>query len=155
CLLTVAVEIAALSRADIAEQDRRQAHLIIDEFSMFSAQSEEALSRILSLCRKYRLYLMLAHQTWSQVDDRLKGALQNAAHIAFKLGRDDAIWAAPRFGQYDPQLVKHIVDDPNAAGRSHPIFASVQEQNEGRAAELEALTPRHAYVNVDGRTTKI
>src|SRR5581483_9543568 len=78
CLLTVGFEVAALSRSDTPEESRRQYHLIIDEFSQFSAQSEESLARVLSLARNYGLYLTLAHQTWSQLSSRLHGALQNA-----------------------------------------------------------------------------
>ena len=77
CLLTVGYEVAALSRADLPEEARSPYHLIMDEFSMFSAQSEEALARVLSLARKYGLFLTLAHQTWSQLSSRLQGALQN------------------------------------------------------------------------------
>lgn len=75
CLLTVGFEVAALSRADIPEHERTQCHLILDEFSQFSAQSEEALSRVLSLARKYGLFLTMAHQTWSQLSKRLLGAI--------------------------------------------------------------------------------
>src|SRR5213075_2118540 len=42
CLLTVGFEVAALSRADIPEEQRRPYLLILDEFSMFSSASEES-----------------------------------------------------------------------------------------------------------------
>jgi hypothetical protein len=90
CLITVGYELAAMSRVDVAPgfAQRRQHHLILDEFAEYVAQSEEALTRILALCRKYGLYLTLAHQTWSQASQRLRGALQNAGvEIAFKLGQ--------------------------------------------------------------------
>jgi len=64
CLLAVAAEQAALSRADRPSGERGPPHhLVIDEFSEFTAQSEEALSRMLSMTRKYGLYLTMAHQT--------------------------------------------------------------------------------------------
>src|SRR3954449_3073536 len=47
CLLTVGMESAALSRADNLHE-RTPHHLIIDEFSQFMAQSETALTRMLS-----------------------------------------------------------------------------------------------------------
>ncbi len=154
-LLTVGFEVAALSRADIPGRERLPYHLVMDEFSMFSAQSEEALSRVLSLARKYRLFLVLAHQTFSQLSSRLAGALQNSAQIFFKLGRDDAVWAAPRLGSFEPHAVKHTVADETAEQRSHPVFYSMPEQFEAWAKALESLKPRQAYVRLGGKTVKV
>jgi hypothetical protein len=155
CLLTVGYEVAALSRADLPEERRAPYHLITDEFSMFSAQSEEALARVLSSARKYGLFLTLAHQTWSQLSSRLQGALQNTVAIAFKLGRADAEWAAPRFGSFEAGAVKHVVEDPHQVGRTHPVFASLPEQWEAWTKALEQLNPREAFVKVGTHTAKI
>jgi hypothetical protein len=155
CLVTVGFEVAALSRADLPEHARREYHLILDEFSQFSAQSEEALARVLSLARKYGLFLTMAHQTWSQLSKRLQGAIQNTVQIAFRLGRDDAVWAAPRFGTFDPYQVKHEVEDEVAVERSHPMFFSLQETFEGWAQALEELEPREAFVKIGGKTFKM
>lgn len=155
CLISVGYEVAALSRVDIPEEERRQYHLIMDEFSMFSAQSEEALARVLSLARKYGLYSTLAHQTWSQLSSRLRGALQNAVEICFKVGPEDASWAAPRFARYDPYLVKHEVADPYQIDRTHPLYFTVQEILTGWAQGLADLKPREAYVKVGQKTAKI
>lgn len=146
CLLTVGYEVAALSRADTPEHARRPWHLILDEFSQFSATTEAALARVLSLARKYGLYLTLAHQTWSQVSERLAGALQNTVAVAFKLGRSDAEWAAPRFGRFEATAVKHEVADPQALERTHPLFVSLSEAFESWTKALEDLRPREAYV---------
>lgn len=155
CLLTVGFEVAALSRADMPVEQRSPYHLILDEFSMFSAQSEEALARVLSLARKYGLFLTMAHQTWSQLSERLQGAMQNCLEIAFKLGRKDAEWAAPRFGVIDTSLVKHKVEDERQVERTHPVFYSLPEQWERWCQALEALKPREAFVSMGKHTTKI
>ena len=154
-LVSVGVEVASLSRVDIPEVERHPYHLIMDEFSMFSAQSEEALSRVLSLARKYALSITLAHQTWSQLSTRLQGALQNALEISFKLGPNDAAWAAPRFARYDPYLVKHEVVDPYQVERTHPLYFSVQEILTGWQQSLMDLQPREAYVKTGSAVTKI
>jgi hypothetical protein len=146
CLLTVGYEVAALSRADTPEHARRPWHLILDEFSQFSATTESALARVLSLARKYGLYLTLAHQTWSQVSERLAGALQNTVAIAFRLGRSDAEWAARRFGRFEAHAIKHEVADPQAVERTHPLFYSLPEAFEGWTTALEELRPREAFV---------
>jgi hypothetical protein len=44
-LLLVGYEAAALSRASLAPEARKPWHLIVDEFSLFSARSEMTLSR--------------------------------------------------------------------------------------------------------------
>lgn len=155
CLITVGFEVAALSRAEIPAERRRQYHLIIDEFSQFSAQSEESLARVLSLARKYGLYLTLAHQTWSQVNARLQGALQNAVTVAFKLGRSDAEWAAPRFGRFDPYALKHEVGDAAQVERTHPVYFNLQETFEGWTQALMDLRPREAFVRVGHQTARV
>lgn len=155
CLVTVGFEVAALSRADMLEEKRAAYHLVLDEFASFSAQSEETLSRVLSLTRKYGLFCVLAHQTFSQLSSRLAGALQNTVQIAFRLGRDDAMWAAPRFGSFDPMRTKHTVEDEHAETRTHPLFYSVQEQYEAWAKALETLRPREAFVRIQRKTVKI
>ncbi len=153
CFITVGFEVAALSRAEIPERQRRPYHLIIDEFSQFSAQSEESLARVLSLARKYGLTLTLAHQTWSQVNGRMQGALQNAITVAFKLGRSDAEWAAPRFGRFDPFAMKHQVQ--MQAERSHPIYFNLQETVESWTQALMDLRPREAFVRSGAETLRV
>ncbi|MGH7485435.1 MAG: type IV secretory system conjugative DNA transfer family protein, partial [bacterium] len=129
CLLTVGAEHGALSRAELPPESRLTSHhLVIDEFSEFTAQSEEALSRMLSQTRKYGLYLVMAHQTWSQASERLRGALQNVGlEVVFKLGRQDAQYTAPLLGRVDPLSVKHEVADTGALERTHPVFYSLGE----------------------------
>jgi hypothetical protein len=149
CLLTVGFEKAALARATLAPARRAPYHLILDEFASFSAQSEQTLGEVLSQCRKYGLFLTLAHQTWSQLSGKLAGALQNTVEIAFRLGHDDARWAAPRFGSFDPSQAKQV----GADGRDYPL--SVQETFEGWADALERLGLGQAYVAVNKQTTRI
>jgi hypothetical protein len=140
CLLTIGFEVAALSREDIREHERRQYHLFLDEFSMFSAQSEAALARILSLTRKYGLFLVMAHQTFSQISKHLQGALQNTLTISFRLGRSDAEWMAKELTHYDPGDTKH------AEGKSS--FTPLMEQFEKVTHDLESLKKRTCYVKL-------
>lgn len=149
CLFTVGFEVASLSRADMPEEQRTLYHLIMDEFSMFSAQSEEALSRVLSLARKYNLFLTLAHQTWSQLSERLQGALQNAMPIYFKLGYDDAVWAAPRLGRSNPYHKKHEVKPlpgHDLGVEHHPMYFQMQEEYEEWTRKIEDLYPQQAFI---------
>lgn len=151
-LLSVGYEVAAKSRSDLAPERRRPHHLILDEFVRFSAQSEETFSNILSETRKYGLFLTLAHQTWSQVSERLSGALQNTDTIAFKLGRSDAEWMAKRLTKFHPLEIKHEVEEHGE--RSHPVFFNIPEQFERMTAELEQLPKRTAFARINGHVTR-
>ncbi len=126
-LIVVAkLQMAALARAEMAEEDRQDFFLYIDEFQNFITDS---ISTILSEARKYRLDLVIAHQYLGQLMDE-KGKTQvrdailgNAGTMcAFRIGPDDSeILAkefAPTFGSYDllnvPQFscyIKLLIDN--------------------------------------------
>ncbi len=63
---------AAMSRADIPEQDRKDFSLYVDEFQNFATESFES---ILSEARKYRLNLMLGNQFMTQLTDKVREAI--------------------------------------------------------------------------------
>jgi hypothetical protein len=140
--LTVSAELGALSRADLPpEQPLGVHHLIIDEFSQFTAQSEEALTTMLSQTRKYGLYLTMAHQTWSQANDRIKGALQNVGiDMAFRLGRPDAEYTAKLIGRVDAKTIRENIDEIEADS------VGMNDQWEEWIQELQELRPRHAVI---------
>ena len=150
CLLSVGLEQAALSRADTPPEARGGPHmLVLDEFSEFSAQSEDALSRMLSLTRKYGLYAVMAHQSWSQASERLRGGLQNVGvEVAFRLGRADAEYSATVLGRVNPLAVKHETPDERAAERGHPVFYSLPEQWERWVQAIQDLKPRQALIHL-------
>lgn len=149
-LICIGYEQAALSRKGSA--DRRQHHLLLDEFSDYCAQSEDTLSDILSQTRKFGLFVTMAHQTWHQANARLQGALQNVrVRVVFQLGRSDAEILVKSLLNVDPDQVKHEITDPNAIDRSHPVFASLPEQWERHVQSLVDMTPRHALVKITGK----
>jgi hypothetical protein len=150
CLITLGYETAALSRTDLAPSQRRLHHLLLDEFSDYSAQSEEALSRTLSMTRKFGVFCVMAHQTWSQASARLQGALQNVGvTIAMRVGREDAEILAKRFGSVDALQVK---SEPHYDSQ-HPIFLEQGFQWESWVATLTDLPARHALVKLSGGKT--
>jgi hypothetical protein len=150
CLLTVGMESAALSRANTTTEQRGpNHHLLLDEFSQFMAQSETSLTRMLSETRKYGLFCVMAHQNWSQADERLKGALQNVGlEFIFKSGRMDAEYSAKLMGWVNPMRVKHLVKDEEAGKRSHPSYAPMQEQWERIIQQIQYLKTGHAFVRL-------
>src|SRR5215218_6450783 len=148
CLLTVGMESAALARADNLT-NRVPHHLVIDEFSQFMAQSETALTRMLSETRKYQLFCVMAHQNWTQASERLKGALQNVGiEMILKSGRMDAEYSARILGSVDPMQVKHMVEDEKAEERSHPSYLSLPEQWEKQVQAIQRLSVGQAFIRL-------
>ncbi|MFD8988987.1 type IV secretory system conjugative DNA transfer family protein [Streptomyces goshikiensis] len=151
CLLTVGMETAALSRANVraAGPGRAPHFLMLDEFSQFMAQSEESLTRMLSETRKYNLFCVMAHQNWSQASDRLKGALQNVGmEVVLKAGRPDAEHSARLFGTVDPDAIKHVVTDEAAEDRTHPAYYPLAEQWERQVQSIQQLRVGEAFVRL-------
>jgi hypothetical protein len=140
CLVTEQAETAALSRAELPEAARRPAFLVLDEWSMFAAQSVVAMERMLALCRKYGLSVTLACQALGQTR-ALQSALQNCLPLVLRLGGLDAEWGAARVGMYDPSRVK-------ATASGHPVFVSRSEQQADWAERLERLPARHAVLRL-------
>jgi hypothetical protein len=97
---------------------------------------------MLSLTRKYDLFLVMAHQTWSQASGRLRGALQHVGvETTFRLGREDAQRSAPMLGQVDPLSIKHEVVDsgalrPDWGADAHAIVTTVLDTARKRGADL-------------------
>jgi hypothetical protein len=80
-ILTIAkIQLAALKRARINVEDRKDFYLYVDEFQNFATPS---FAKILSEARKYRLNAVLAHQTTAQIEDKdlLKVILANSGTV--------------------------------------------------------------------------
>ncbi len=103
-LLVTTLGLAAFSRADTPERDRRDFFLYVDEFQSFTTLS---VANMLSELRKYRVGLVLAHQYLFQLDPAIRHAvLGNAGTIvSFRLGPMDAAVFAwefePKFDTVD------------------------------------------------------
>lgn len=88
-LLVSGFEAAALGRADVPEDDRRDFYLYLDEVQNLATLS---LAGMLQEARKYRLGLVMAHQYLEQLDERLQVAILGnvGSLIAFRVGVRDA-----------------------------------------------------------------
>ena len=130
CLVMVGAEQGAISRATLPPEERGLPHmLVVDEYPEVAARSGDAAAHMLSQTRKYGLQLVVAHQSWTQASERLRGALQNVGiEVSFALGREDAERTAKLVGRIDPQQIKHQVADTARAEAMHPVFDPLQEQ---------------------------
>lgn len=103
-LLVPKILAAAMSRADLPEDQRRDFYLYVDEFQNFATDD---FAQILSEARKYKLNLIVANQYISQIDERIRDAVfGNVGTIAsFKVGVSDGQYLqnefAPVFDQND------------------------------------------------------
>ena len=88
-LLVSRLSVAALSRADVAEENRRDFWVYIDEFHTFTTLSTATM---LSELRKYRVGLILTHQFLPQINSQIHDAIFGnvGTLISFRLGANDA-----------------------------------------------------------------
>jgi Type IV secretory pathway, VirD4 components len=88
-MMITKIQLAAMSRVDIPEKERKDFYLYIDEFQNFSTES---FATILSEARKYRLNVILAHQYMEQLTDEVKAAVFGnvGTLVAFRVGAVDA-----------------------------------------------------------------
>ncbi|HEY0427498.1 MAG TPA: DUF87 domain-containing protein [Pyrinomonadaceae bacterium] len=109
-LLISRFDLAAMSRSDTPEAERRDYTLYLDEFHNFTTQS---LVLMLSELRKYRLSLVLAHQYLTQLEPSIKDAILGnvGTIIIFRIGAADAEAFAPEFA---PQFkIRDFTNLPN------------------------------------------
>lgn len=103
-ILVSKMQIAAMRRGMVPEEQRKDFYLYIDEFQNFTTDS---IATILSEARKYRLNLILAHQFMPQLTEEIKNAvIGNVGSIAsFRVGADDAEFMekqfTPEFSRFD------------------------------------------------------
>ena len=88
-LLITKLQLAAMSRVDIREEERRDFYLYVDEFQNFSTES---FANIFAEARKYRLNLTLAHQYIAQLNEKVRDAIFGnvGSLVSFRVGPEDA-----------------------------------------------------------------
>ncbi|OHA51409.1 MAG: hypothetical protein A3A97_01010 [Candidatus Terrybacteria bacterium RIFCSPLOWO2_01_FULL_40_23] len=95
-MMITKLQLAAMSRIDTPEDQRKDFYLYVDEFQNFATTS---FINILSEARKYRLNLILAHQYIEQLDETVSAAVfGNIGTLAvFRVGAADAEVLEPEF----------------------------------------------------------
>jgi type IV secretory pathway TraG/TraD family ATPase VirD4 len=112
-IIVAQIQMAAMSRADMPKDQRKDFYLYVDEFQNFATDS---FATILSEARKYRLNLIMAHQyinqlvvskfgnTSSAIKDAVFGNV--GSMMSFKVGAEDAEYLAK---EYAPVLSEQDV----------------------------------------------
>jgi hypothetical protein len=154
-LLVTAIQIAAMSRADIPEADRRDFFLYVDEFQNFATES---FATLLSEARKYRLSLILANQYLAQMDAATMAAVFGnvGSLLAFQVGASDAeliaeqlggdvtprdLMALPKYTAY----LRLLIDGQPSRPFSMNTLPPAADQRGGNRASVIRRTSRHRY----------
>lgn len=113
-MLITKIQLAAMERVRIPENDRKDFYLYVDEFQNFATDS---FANILSEARKYRLNLIVAHQYTAQLENKDGSKVRDAVFgnvgtmIIFRVGADDADFLEKEF---EPEfMAQDLVNLPN------------------------------------------
>jgi CxxC-x17-CxxC domain-containing protein len=113
-MLITKLQLAAMERVRVPEEERKDFYLYVDEFQNFVTDS---FASILSEARKYRLCLCLAHQYIAQLVTKDSQAVRDAVFgnvgtmIVFRVGAADADFLEQEF---EPEfMVQDMVNLPN------------------------------------------
>ncbi|MBU2564584.1 type IV secretion system DNA-binding domain-containing protein [Patescibacteria group bacterium] len=103
-LIITKIQLAAMERANIAEEERKDFYLYVDEFQNFAT---DAFAMILSEARKYHLCLILVHQYIAQLDEMTEKGKSTKVRdavfgnvgtiISFRIGAIDAEFLEKEF----------------------------------------------------------
>jgi hypothetical protein len=95
-MIVTKIQLAALSRGDIPEWDRRPFYFYVDEIQNFLTQS---FCDILSEARKYGLCLTLTHQYIEQLEEKIRCSIFGnvGTLITFRIGARDAQFLEKEF----------------------------------------------------------
>jgi len=99
-MLITKIQLSAMERVRIPEDERKDFYLYVDEFQNFATDS---FVNILSEARKYRLDLIIAHQYVGQLVTDTSTAVRDAVFgnvgtmISFRVGAADAEFLEPEF----------------------------------------------------------
>ncbi len=96
-MMITKMQLAAMSRVDTPESERKDFYLYVDEFQNFATES---FANILSEARKYRLNLIIAHQYIEQItDENVRAAIFGnvGTLVIFRIGAADAEFLEKEF----------------------------------------------------------
>lgn len=95
-IITSKLTIAAFSRVDTPEAERKDFYLYLDEFQNFAT---DTISTILSEARKYKLCLTISHQFIGQLTDLIRDSVFGnvGTIVAFRVGVEDAEFLKKQF----------------------------------------------------------
>ncbi len=163
-MIITKIQLAAMNRVKILEEQRKDFYLYVDEFQNFATNS---FIKILSEARKYRLNLCLANQYVAQIDEPVQKAIFGNAGslISFTVGAEDAYLLEKEFGSIFTQnnlvslsnfqiIAKLAIDNLT----SRPFFAYTlplpQSRNQSREKVIHVSQEKYSYKYVPKKINK-
>jgi hypothetical protein len=148
-ILVPRILMAAMSRSNVPEKDRRDFYLYVDEFQNFATPD---FAVIMSEARKYRLGLCVANQFIGQVEEEVKNAIFGnvGTIISFRVGVTDANYLqhefTPTFGEDDLLNVERFHAYIKTVVKGEPVIPFSLDTTKD-LAKIEALkSPRVAEI---------
>jgi len=149
-MMITKIQLAAMERVDMPEEERNDFYLYVDEFQNFATES---FANILSEARKYHLNLILANQYITQLDEKVADAIFGNAGtiISFRVGAADAevlekefepvfmmndIVNLPKYNVYLKLMIDGIAGDAFSATVLPPISLTGTIDNEEKVIRV-------------------
>ena len=148
-ILIPRILMAAMSRADIPREERRDFYLYVDEFQNFATPD---FATILSESRKYGLGLCVANQFIGQVEEEVKNAVFGnvGTIVAFRVGVTDANYLqhefTPTFAEDDLLNVERYHAYIKTTVHNEPVPPFSMDLTKDLAKQKAAENPRVAEI---------
>ncbi len=143
-MMITKIQLAAMSRVNIPEAERKDFYLYVDEFQNFTTES---FADILSEARKYRLNLIIAHQYIEQLGEVVQPAVFGnvGTLICFRVGAGDAEFLEkeflpnltqedlvnlPKFNVYLKLMIDGVSSEPFSAKGMPPVYSGSEGNEE-------------------------
>jgi len=150
-MMITKIQLAAMSRVNVPENERKDFYLYIDQFQNFTTDS---FSNILSEARKYHLNLIMAHQYIEQLGETVKAAVFGniGTLVVFRVGAADAeelvkeftptfteedLVNLPKYEIYLKLMIDGISSDPFSARGLMPL---TKEEKTGNINKVIAVS---------------
>lgn len=156
-MMITKIQLAAMSRVDMHEEERKDFYLYVDEFQNFATDS---FANILSEARKYRLNLIMGHQYIEQLSDEVRAAVFGnvGTLVVFRVGATDAeelvkeftpvfteedLVNLPKYNMCLKLMIDGVASDPFSARGLPPL---TQGEKTGQEQAVIEYT-RHNFAN--------
>ncbi len=146
-VLVPKILVAAMSRQDMPQDQRKDFYLYVDEFQNFATPD---FAQILSEARKYRLSLIVANQFIGQMEEEVKNAVfGNVGTIAsFRVGVNDANYLQhefqPTFSESDLINIERFNAYMRTIVNTEPVPPFSLDTTKDIAQEKALMNPRVA-----------
>lgn len=171
-MIITKIQLAAMGRVDMPEEERKDFYLYVDEFQNFATES---FANILSEARKYRLNLILAHQYINQLIFDGNGTVRDAVFgnvgtiVSFRVGAEDAehlekefepvfmmndIVNLSKYHIYLKLMIDGVAGDAFSATSLPPLDLSDTKESEEKAINVSRERYGKSRVEVEDRIAR-